>query len=256
MLALVDADFLVYRCGFAVESRQPDKTIVAEPVENALNLAKRCINGFLETVGCVNNYELYLSGASSAEFRKKVSETYKANRINVRKPIHYHELRNYLTFRFKAITVDAAEADDMLGVRQNELNPVWDKNNIKSVIIGQDKDLNNIPGLHLNPIKNDLYWVTEEEALCNFYTQILVGDRADNVQGLHGVGPKTAASLLNPKMSESEMYRIVLDMYIKHYTDVDLAEKKLKIAARLLWISQKKLGEIWDETSPGGIWQP
>lgn len=63
----------------------------------------------------------------------------------------------------------------------------------KTVICTKDKDLDMISGLHYNWTKDkEPYEVSEQQALKAFYSQLLTGDRVDNIQGIKGIGNKKA----------------------------------------------------------------
>jgi 5'-3' exonuclease len=70
-----------------------------------------------------------------------------------------------------------------------------------------------------------------------FYTQILTGDRADNIGGLHGVGPVKASKILQGCETENELWDAVVKAYegdVEHVLE----------NARLLWLRRYE-GEIW-----------
>jgi 5'-3' exonuclease len=100
-----------------------------------------------------------------------------------------------------------------------------------------DKDLDMIRGWHYNFVKEQLYYVTEKEAIKNFYTQILTGDRVDNIPGLKGIGPVKAKKILDGCETEDSLFKAVLD---KYDNDID----KLTERGRLLWIRRKEK-ELW-----------
>jgi hypothetical protein len=192
--ALVDADILNYRIGFATNDETEDTAITT-------------MAGFLEDLllidlPSVQQWELYLTGTNN--FRTEIATTapYKGNRKS-EKPVHYHLLRNYLVSSWDARVIDGMEADDMLAIRATEEGD-------ESVIVTLDKDLDQVVGWHYNFVKNNQYYVTEQEALLNFYTQFLVGDAVDNIKGAKGIGPKKALKLLEDK-SEVEMWNTVVE---------------------------------------------
>ncbi len=65
-----------------------------------------------------------------------------------------------------------------------------------TVICSIDKDLQQIPGNHYNFVKKEHSFVTPEEAIQNFYKQILTGDAADNIKGAKGIGPVRAGKII------------------------------------------------------------
>ena len=119
-----------------------------------------------------------------------------------------------------------------------------EKNNPTVCTASIDKDLDCFPGWHFNWNLGKLYFVTEVEALQNFYCQLVTGDSTDNILGLYGVGPK-AKMLKEIKKcyNELDMLDIVWTQYHKrfgNYTEQFLVEN-----ARLLWIRREK-DELWE----------
>lgn len=195
MHALIDADILNYRIGFATNTE-------------AESVAIRTMAGFLEDLLLfdlpdVQTWELHLTGKKNFRNDVAVTAPYKGNRT-ADKPIHYHLLRNYLETAWGASVSDGIEADDVLAIRATELG-----NN--SIIVTLDKDLDQVVGWHYNFVKKIKYYVEKDEGLLNFYKQFLVGDSVDNIIGAKGIGAKKAEKLLADK-SEIEMWNTVVEI--------------------------------------------
>lgn len=193
--ALIDADILNYRIGFATNN---------EPEEVAI----RTMATFLEDLLIIDlpqvqTWELHLTGKTN--FRNDVAVTvpYKGNRKS-EKPVHYHLLREYLELSWGAHVSENMEADDMLAIRATELGE-------RSVIVSLDKDLDQVAGWHYNFVKKTLYHMTAEEGLFKFYKQMLTGDRIDNIVGVYGIGEKKAEKLLAGK-TEHEMWDVCVEL--------------------------------------------
>jgi len=192
--ALIDADILVYRIGFATN-------------DDSETIALRKMAGFLEDILMIElpetqTWELFLTGKNN--FRKQVAVTapYKGNRKS-EKPKHYGLLRDYLQYSWSAYMTDGIEADDMLAIRAQELGD-------DSVMVTLDKDLDQVVGWHYNFVKKIKYYITKDEGLLNFYKQFLVGDRTDNIIGAQGIGDKKSHKLLEGK-TEPEMWKTVVE---------------------------------------------
>ena len=194
--ALIDADILNYRIGFATNNESEDVAIrtMATFLEDLL----------LVDLPQVQTWELHLTGKTN--FRNDVAVTvpYKGNRAKTEKPVHYHLLREYLELSWKATISENMEADDMLAIRATELGE-------SSVIVSLDKDLDQVAGWHYNFVRKDLYSITEEEGLFRFYKQMLTGDRVDNIVGVKGIGDKKAEKLLTGK-TEHEMWAVCVEL--------------------------------------------
>jgi len=105
-----------------------------------------------------------------------------------------------------------------------------------------DKDLDQIPGWHYNFVKQIKYKITPEEGLKHFYTQLLTGDRIDNIMGVPGVGPKTAEKILKQCVTEEELFNAVKQTYQKAFPNS--WDSKMLINGQLLKIRTKE-GEKW-----------
>jgi hypothetical protein len=181
LFLLWDADYLIYRVGFAVKDD--------EPVEYALATVKSSINGVLDKLQ-PSGWQLYLTGKGNFRDTLGTIQVYKGNRDPANRPFYYQEIKDYLITHQDAFLVNGQEADDAVGIEQ------WKHKDRSTCIVGQDKDLDGVPGWHYNPVKQEMYYITLAEANYNFWLQVLTGDRTDNIAGLKGVGPKTAEKVL------------------------------------------------------------
>ena len=220
MKALVDADILVYRFGFASEG---------DPAEFALaRLSEFLDNLYIEL--SVDEVWGYLTGTNNFRHEIAVTAPYKGNRV-MEKPYHFQLLREYMERAWGFEVIDGMEADDAIGIEAYRNEPE------ETIIVSIDKDLNMIRGHHYNFVKEEKYFVTEEEATRNFYLQILTGDKIDNIIGLDGIGPVKSKKLLKDCNTELEMYEAVLKAY-------DGDEARVLENARLLWILREEK-QVW-----------
>lgn len=179
--------------------------------------------------------ELWLSGPDN--FRYGIYPEYKANRIKTKRPRWEHEVKEFLTKSFSANWSKGCEADDMLGVRQMELGD-------NSVLCTIDKDLWQIPGWKYNFVKKEKSFVTPEEGIRFFYYQCLVGDTADGIKGVPGIGPKKATNILDACQTEQEMYEAVRDRFSCY--------EEFAMNAQVLHIWQHP-GDIWIDKFKEGM---
>lgn len=222
--ALVDSDFLAYRVGFASQGEN-----------EALAKARLTdwLNDLLFTKLDVDDYKLYLTGHGN--FRDDIAKTvkYKGNRDGFVKPEHHAALRAHMVARYGAITVDGIEADD--AVAMDSVSGEW-------IIVGVDKDLDQLEGHHYNPVKNEHYYVSEFEGLRSFYTQLLMGDRTDNIPGLHKVGKVTAGKILAEATTKEQLEEAVWKAYQERGHGIEYLTEQ----GRLLWLLR----------SPDDEWKP
>lgn len=193
--AIIDADILVYRIGFATD-------------EEDESVAIRTLAGFLEDMIMFDlpfctTWSLHLTGKGNFRDEIAVTRPYKGNRKGTKKPTHYQTLRNYLVWSWDAIIWEGFEADDAVAIEATELGE-------NSVIVSLDKDLDQVVGWHYNFVKRLHYYVDDATAKLNFYKQFLTGDAVDNIEGVRGIGEKRATALLEGK-SEEEMWEIIVE---------------------------------------------
>ena len=245
MLALIDADVITYRVGFAAQHtwylvwRKGDEAefgFVArfrykkdamqfmgdgdefylttitdiEPIEFCLHSVKAQLQSILSEVEATG-YKLFLTG--DIQLRDDLAKTkpYKGNRDPLHKPHYYADIKKYLREHWNAVTVDVLEADDAMAIEQVR--------NQNAIICTIDKDLDQIPGWHYNFVKKEKYYVTNEEAKKWFYIQVLAGDSTDNIQGIRGIGPAKAAKLLDKCTTDQEYYEVCLKNYEEAYKE-------------------------------------
>lgn len=224
--AVIDADSIVYKAGFAVETTVyevvaededgflhqlafddavkgseflRDNGLVstgpatvtreAEPIQNALQIVKTKLEEILDETHA-GSYTVYLSGPDN--FRDDIAtiKPYKGNRKEAHKPLHYDAIRAYLIEHWEAVVSDNCEADDLCSIN-------WYHVDYRTVTVGIDKDLDQIPGFHYNFQTRTHYEVHPTVAEYNFWLQVLTGDSSDNVGGVWRMGDAKAAEWLD-----------------------------------------------------------
>jgi hypothetical protein len=201
-LAIIDGDILVYRVGFA-----------SEDVDEAICLARvtTLVNEIVYQDLKCDDYKAYITGRENFRNDIAVTAPYKGNRKDAKRPVHYQAIRNHL-LRLGADLVVGQEADDAVAIEATKTGG-W--------IVSIDKDLDQVAGWHYNFVKHEEYYVTEEQGLRNLFTQVLTGDRIDNIIGLKGIGPKKAEKLLQDCKTAREYYDACLKAYDGNQLRVD-----------------------------------
>lgn len=209
---------------------------IPEDESHALYNVDSLVTGIIENEQC-SSYELWVSGDLS--YRKYLATfiPYKGNRDSNDKPIHLKACISRLITIWGADIADWVEADDMVAIQHTKYLNAGDA----SVIVTIDKDLNMVPGYHLNWVTGTWEVITDDEAIRNFYIQLLTGDTTDNIIGIYGIGPVTARKLL-ADLDEFAMYKVVESEYIKMYGEA--YSTRLLENGRLLWM-QRKYNDIW-----------
>jgi 5'-3' exonuclease len=227
MRALIDGDLVAFINSISAEG---------DPCQIALLRADKHIRDILEYTGC-SEYEIFLSGRGN--FRKEINPQYKANRTQ-EKPIHLGVVNKFLVDEWNAIVTEGYEADDALGCAQDK----------DTIICSLDKDLLMIEGKHYSwPISrfsklvrdHSIVDVTYEDGIKHFYKQMLIGDAADNIFGINGIGKVKAAKFIDPLGTEEEMFRTVEELYSD--------PERFAMNAECLWI-WRSLGVNFSVRSP------
>lgn len=242
---LVDSDLICYRAGFATakvrhiknEDGSEDHVREVEPLSHALHAVDTIIGSWPK----FEKMEFYLTGKGNWRYDAATIQGYKQNRSPLAKPYYYKEIRQYLIDKYKAVVVDGMEADDMLGIRQTETEP------LTTCIVSFDKDLMMIPGYHFNFLKGTKHNVSERDGYRSFYRQLLTGDTTDAIPGVVGIGPKTASKLIDGLSSERAMYQVARSEWHKAYpTGLDTygrgrisTVEAIAEVGSLLWIARK-----------------
>ena len=250
---LIDGDIICYRCAFAaehtvysleygnevkrfkykrdlnkyvkdnnVEEFSIEKERVVEPVEHAIANVNSTLTRIRNNLG-IDDIVLFLSDSNTFRDDIQYGHKYKGNRDNQKRPHWYKEVKDYLIKAYGAVRCEGVEADDALADEQ-------DVEGLSTVIVSLDKDLLQIPGLHYNWVKNEKLNISYETARKIFWCQVLTGDTTDNIPGLKGVGPKTAAKLLEECKDEREYSDTVMAIYTERLgEEIEVEEEVIPI---------------------------
>lgn len=134
-------------------------------------------------------------------WRKKVLESYKANRKGKRKPVGYPAFVEACMEFYgaaQAFKWHGVEGDDTLGILSTKPEIA---NCARVIIVSCDKDFKTIPGMFYWLTNMEFLRLTEHEADYWHMYQTLIGDTTDGYTGIPGIGPETAVEFLEaPKL--------------------------------------------------------
>lgn len=215
----IDADIVAFRCAAASENDTEEVAIL------------RCSNLMYDILQATDaqTYTAWLSGGSNE--RKRIDPSYKANRDGKTDPKYREALKAYLITDWDAKLTDGIEADDALSIEQCSYE--FGASTIASI----DKDLKQIPGHHYNFVRKEYETVSVVDGLRSFYRGLLIGDIADNIVGVRGLGPVKASRIINIHEDEINMFEAVQIIY-----DDDT---RLLRNGKLMWLHRKE-NDWWE----------
>ncbi len=190
------------------------------PLKSKTGFPTGLLTGFINFINSLvsehkSDYIVFALDSEGPSFRAEIDPNYKAQR-----PEPPQELKQQLPVAiewiekmgFATLSRERMEADDIIA----SLVRCAKDRGIKVVIVSHDKDLYQlIDDDHVvlyDPIKKEE--INEEKALKKFGVPpklvrdylALVGDSADNIPGVRGIGPKSAVKLLNQFGSLEAIY--------------------------------------------------
>jgi 5'-3' exonuclease len=221
---LIDGDIVAYRAAFATQDLLP---------KDATDKADELLHYILEQTVMFpepTDYIVFLTGSGNFRFEIAKSYPYKGNRAANEKPKHLACVREHMVDNWAAIVSEGEEADDLIAIAATKYGP-------ETIVASIDKDMLQIPCRHFNFNRGDWKEVDPFEGIKFFYTQMLTGDRADNIIGLFKIGPVKADKILEGCTDEISLWNAVVKAY-------DGDTTRVVENARLLWLRRQE-NELW-----------
>ena len=197
-LVLVDGSSYLFRAFHALPPLVTSRGHPTGAVKGVINMIRSLMKNYPES------HIAIVFDAKGKTFRNDIYAEYKAHR-----PPMPDELRSQIkpiheivrAMGLPLLIVEGVEADDVIGTLAGQAN----EHGIDTLISTGDKDLAQLVSPHVTLINTMTSEVLNEEGVQNkFGVQpgqfidylALVGDKADNIPGVPGVGPKTAVKWL------------------------------------------------------------
>jgi DNA polymerase-1 len=197
---LIDGDTLIYEAAAATEyETQWDEWLWT--LHGDLGAAIAHLDGSVaEITDKLKPDRIIFALSDETRWRPSVMPTYKNKRTKTRKPVTYRPLREYCHETMNVFQRPSLEGDDVLGIFATHPKLVEGER----IVVSIDKDMNTIPGLHLNYAKargaddweQHVRVITAEMADRYHLYQTLTGDSTDGYPGCPGVGPVKAEKIL------------------------------------------------------------
>lgn len=244
---LIDGDILVYQVASRHQHHYEWDEGLVTPIADG-DLARRAMDNELAALKerlSADRIKIALKCYDAPNWRLGVYPEYKSNRntLPALRPLLLVPLRDYLLDVYKAEMEPTLEADDLLGIWATSKRIKGER-----VIVSEDKDLQQIPGLLYNPrVDKEPIRIKEEVADRFHLMQTLTGDQVDGYPGCPGVGRKRAAYALDLECS----WETVVAQYKKW---ADLTEEDALVQARVARILR---AEEWDHKDKKvRLWKP
>lgn len=222
---LIDGDIFAYRAAFSCEDQDVEDAL--DKVDDKLQWAiYACVLEY-----DVEDYQVFLTGKGNFRYDIATTAEYKGNRKDVEKPAHLADIRQHMIDNWEAVVSKGEEADDLIAIAATEIGP-------EAIVVTVDKDMQQLPCRHYNPVKGEHSVVSDYEGTKFFYKQILTGDRADNIIGLYRVGPAKAEKMVTDCETEADFYEVCLREYGGE-------EDRVIENARLLWL-RRYPNQLWE----------
>ena len=217
MVLLIDADSLVFSSCYK-KKQNPEDYPYFTKFEDAVAKFDEVFTSMINDIEEMYEVErVIVFNGARGNFRKLITPTYKANRSDVERPPFLFDLHNYVSKQYDSVNAFDVETDDAVARYWYELSQTIGRDNV--MIVSLDKDYKQFPCLYYNyHYKHKVVLnITEEEALYNFFEQMIAGDGADNVNYFYGKGKSFCKKYYKDCKTEYQYRRKLYELFKKEY---------------------------------------
>ena len=217
MILLIDADSLIFASCYRKRENPEDEKYYTE-IADARN---KFDSQFMEIVNRLEEIytidKVITFSGSKGNFRKLLSKTYKANRKKNELPPLLNEMHQFVKDQYDSIVGYGVETDDMVARYWYKLSEQFGRDEV--CIVSIDKDYKQFPCLMYNYHykHKEILDISEDDALYNFYEQMIMGDSADNVNFFKGKGRKFAEKYFLECKTKYQYTRKLYELFKQEY---------------------------------------
>lgn len=217
MILLFDADSLI----FAACCKQRDEYDDSPYYTDIQDAVAKYEEHFMKIINDISELypvdEVYTFNGSRGNFRKMLTKKYKANRKSQPKPPLLDDMHEYVHTQWCGIKGYGVETDDMVARYWKNLSDEIGRDSV--MIVSIDKDYRQFPCLLYNyhPNHKEVINISPEEAIYNFYAQMIIGDAADNVNYFRGKGKSFAQKYYSDCNTKYQYTRRLYELFQKEY---------------------------------------
>jgi len=196
MILLVDADSLIFASCYRKREFPTDEKFYTDIDDSKAKFDQQFMSIVNKLEDMYSVDKVITFSGSKGNFRKLITSDYKANRKAVDLPPLLNEMHDYVKDQYDSVWGYGIETDDIVARYWFELSNEIGRDNV--MIVSIDKDYKQFPCIIYNyHYKHKVVLdISEDEALFNFYEQMIIGDTADNVNYFKGKGKKFAEKYL------------------------------------------------------------
>ena len=217
MILLVDADSLIFASCYR-KRETPDDELYYTNIEDSRAKFDE------QFMSIVNHLEekypidkvLTFSG-SKGNFRKLITPKYKANRKKQELPPLLNDMHQFVKDQYDSIWGYGVETDDMVARYWKQISDDIGRDEVMIVSIDKDYKQFNCLMYNYHYKHKEILDISEEEALYNFYEQMIVGDSADNVNYHKGRGKKFAQKYYKDCNTKYQYTRKLYELFKQKY---------------------------------------
>tara|TARA_R110001632_G_scaffold188665_1_gene309185 strand:- start:149 stop:862 length:714 start_codon:yes stop_codon:yes gene_type:complete len=217
MILLVDADSLIFAACYKKREHKDDERFYTDIEDCKAKFDEQFMSIVNKLEDMYPVERVITFSGSKGNFRKLITSTYKANRKVDNLPPLLGDMHQFVKDEYDSVWGYGIETDDIVARYWYELSNEVGRDNV--MIVSIDKDYKQFPALIYNyHYKHKVILdISEEEALFNFYEQMIIGDGADNVQYFKGKGKVFAGKWFKGCETKYQYTRRMYELFQQEY---------------------------------------
>ena len=217
MILLVDADSLIFASCYKKREHKDDERFYTDIEDCKAKFDEQFMSIVNKLEDMYPVERVITFSGSKGNFRKLITPVYKANRKVENIPPLLNEMHQFVKDEYDSVWGYGIETDDIVAKYWYNLSNEIGRDNV--MIVSIDKDYKQSPCLIYNyHYKHKVVLdISEDEALYNFYEQMIIGDTADNVNYFKGKGKKFAEKYLADCNTKYQYTRKMLELFQEKY---------------------------------------
>lgn len=185
-IGILDVDITVYHCAISCE--------MDDDFESVKNTVDHFMRNWLSISGSTHYIGFITESSKNFRIDRAFTWPYKGHRKGKNQPRWYPDIRQYVMEHWNIQNMIGIEADDALTIAAEVLKDLG----YEVVIVTEDKDLLQWPGLHYNKNKSkEVFEISETQGFKNLWTQVITGDRTDHIPGVSQAAHETVTGKYN-----------------------------------------------------------